>query len=162
MLKIIEDLGVTNKRRYVLVECPDCGKKYRLDKYNALRTEKCKSCKQVELNASRKKYKNSASRKLYNNYKNSAKSRNILFDLSYADFLTIVAQDCHYCDSKPNMVDIVYGDEFIHNGVDRIDSSKGYEVGNVVPCCTICNFGKNDLSYEEFIKYLQKVGEKWG
>jgi len=37
---------------------------------------------------------------------------------------------CYYCEGKLP----VYG-----TGLDRLNSSKGYENTNVVPCCTACN-----------------------
>jgi len=30
-------------------------------------------------------------------------------------------------------------------GADRIDNSKGHEVGNMLPCCTICNRTRSDV-----------------
>lgn len=56
-----------------------------------------------------------------------------------ADFLL---KPCHYCGtektnhykSKHN-----YCKEFFYNGVDRLDSTKPYEKGNVVACCKYCN-----------------------
>lgn len=36
------------------------------------------------------------------------------------------------------------------NGIDRIDSSKGYTLTNSVPCCKHCNIAKNTMSEAEF------------
>jgi hypothetical protein len=33
----------------------------------------------------------------------------------------------------------------------------GYVPGNVVPCCHICNLAKKDMSYEEFISWIDDV-----
>lgn len=56
-----------------------------------------------------------------------------------------------------------------HNGIDRVDSSKGYSAENVVPCCKICNRGKANMSKEDFIewacriaKHSQAMSEQWG
>ncbi len=46
---------------------------------------------------------------------------------------------------------------FPFNGVDRIDSKKGYEETNVVPCCKMCNFAKKELKYEEFMVWINRL-----
>jgi hypothetical protein len=43
------------------------------------------------------------------------------------------------------------------NGIDRIDNRLGYERANSIPCCSICNFAKNSMSYEDFIKWIGMV-----
>ena len=56
-------------------------------------------------------------------------------------------QPCWYCGSMP----------IPRNGIDRQDNSKGYEIGNCVPCCTKCNLLKSDMSYEDFCLWITKV-----
>lgn len=41
--------------------------------------------------------------------------------------------------------------------VDRIDSSKGYEVGNIEFICLMAQYGKNRFSKEEFIDFCKQV-----
>ncbi len=43
------------------------------------------------------------------------------------------------------------------NGVDRVDSSRGYVKDNVVSCCKHCNLAKRDRTAEDFIKHCRKV-----
>jgi hypothetical protein len=62
------------------------------------------------------------------------------FHLSYEQFLTFWNGKCHYC-----------GEQIIGIGIDRIDSSKGYEMSNCLPCCSICNKMKNTQSQRDFI-----------
>jgi hypothetical protein len=45
------------------------------------------------------------------------------------------------------------------NGIDRVDSSKGYTVENSVPCCKFCNTAKNTMSEEEFYRWVKRVYE---
>ena len=45
------------------------------------------------------------------------------------------------------------------NGIDRIDSSKGYTVENSVACCKYCNTAKNTMSVDEFLKWIGRVYE---
>ena len=81
-----------------------------------------------------------------NIYKKNAKKRNIDFNLTKEDFYFLTQQKCHYC-----------GDMKEYNGIDRIDSNKGYELNNCVPCCEICNKMKLDYSYDFWIDHMKKV-----
>lgn len=46
------------------------------------------------------------------------------------------------------------------NGIDRINSNKGYEKDNCVSCCPICNRMKLDLSLEDFYAHIEKIYKK--
>jgi hypothetical protein len=99
---------------------------------------KCKLCKNLANNT-----KNVSSKTLYDKqyiiYKSEAKRRNKCWCLTEEETITLFKQKCHYCDYLDGI-----------NGIDRIDSSKNYEISNVVPCCTYCNIMKNTKSYENF------------
>ncbi len=41
--------------------------------------------------------------------------------------------------------------------IDRIDSSEGYTVSNVVLACTACNLGKGQMTVEEFLEHCRRV-----
>lgn len=45
------------------------------------------------------------------------------------------------------------------NGVDRVDSSKGYTVENSVACCKYCNTAKNTMTESEFYAWIKRVYE---
>lgn len=83
--------------------------------------------------------------------------------LSAANIRQLIFQPCHYCGSKGSntfkdvdkkhkrkISDLVIK----YNGLDRLDSSRGYTVDNVVPCCWNCNRAKGTLSVEEFRIWL--------
>lgn len=44
-----------------------------------------------------------------------------------------------------------------YNGLDRIDSSKGYTMSNVQPCCYLCNQLKSNLDEEVFLNHIKKI-----
>lgn len=46
------------------------------------------------------------------------------------------------------------------NGVDRVDSSKGYSMDNCVSCCFYCNRMKSDMPLEEFFSQVAEVYHK--
>jgi hypothetical protein len=101
----------------------------------------------------------SSKKRVYRSYKKGSKKRNFSFELTFEQFLELTQQDCYYCGSKPfnNCNDKKSNGNFIYNGIDRIDSNKGYEIGNCVSCCRICNNAKRDLTYEKFIEWVQKI-----
>jgi hypothetical protein len=93
-------------------------------------------------------------------YKESAKKRNLSFDLTSEEFNKIVLSDCFYCGSSP--ISTVYDrrnkDYTVkYNGIDRVDNTKGYSVNNCVPCCKHCNFGKSTSTLEEFKAWINKI-----
>lgn len=67
-------------------------------------------------------------------------------------------RNCFYCDSEPSNMISQYG--FKYNGLDRVDSSKGYSLSNVVTCCKICNRAKSDLSQKDFYDWIEKLNVK--
>ena len=103
-----------------------------------------------------------AANDLYRRYRQDAKNKNRSFEIDKDYFLELTQQNCHYCGSAPNKQTCYkqeYNGQYIYNGIDRIDSSKGYIVGNVVPCCHWCNIMKLNHSAEEFISHCRKVSE---
>lgn len=98
---------------------------------------------------------------MISDYKREANLRGIHFKLSNQAFFQLVKLPCHYCGSLPARR---YGTEdkgnlFEANGLDRVDSSLGYSPDNVVPCCKMCNLGKNSYSKEQFLQWVQRVYE---
>lgn len=73
--------------------------------------------------------------------KSGARRRGLGWNISKSDYEEIISRRCEYCDGVLNP----YG-----SGLDRIDNSKGYVIGNVVPCCKKCNWNRCDnLTHEE-------------
>ena len=46
---------------------------------------------------------------------------------------------------------------FYYNGLDRVDSRKGYISNNVVSCCKVCNRAKSDMSLYDFQAWLEQL-----
>ena len=42
-------------------------------------------------------------------------------------------------------------------GLDRVDSSRGYVIGNVVSCCARDNAAKSDLTQKQFFEQIKAV-----
>ena len=80
--------------------------------------------------------------------KKGSKSRGYSWELSMDQSALFYTQPCHYCGEPPNGK---------LNGIDRQDSSVGYIIENCVPCCTTCNYAKQQLSPDEFVWHCKKV-----
>lgn len=72
------------------------------------------------------------------------------FQFTLDEFRRLVHSDCHYCGA--------HGDPL--NGLDRVDSNKGYEPGNIVPCCRWCNRAKFTRAPEEFIEHARRIANR--
>jgi len=103
--------------------------------------------------------------RLYYEYQANAEKRDISFCLSFKAFNLIIINNCHYCGTEPTSVDRWKKKEhknqpkLKYNGIDRIDSDKGYNLKNVVPCCSICNLMKNYLKTDIFLAHIPKIYE---
>jgi hypothetical protein len=111
-----------------------------------------------------------AYRKLYSRYKKGAKKRKIGFELGLAHFIQLTKLNCFYCGIGPStktnpLLGSGYSDEklslssIVYNGVDRIDSNRGYRKDNVVTCCESCNVSKRDLNITEFFKWAKRLSQ---
>ena len=95
-----------------------------------------------------------------NSYKANALKRGLAWELSKEEFRQLIIQDCFYCGAHPSEIRRLTGkliSTLNANGVDRVDNSKGYIPGNVVPCCGACNHAKATLAQEEFILLANRI-----
>lgn len=95
----------------------------------------------------------------YKAYKKVAQKNNREFSLSQEEFGKIAGSDCFYCGTPPSNIANIKGSykPYIYNGIDRIDSSRGYTLDNIVPCCWMCNRSKKDFSISVFLSWIEKV-----
>jgi hypothetical protein len=90
-------------------------------------------------------------------YRRNARYRGVPFELTLAQFYCLTKEKCFYCGSPP----LNFIRKYIHNGVDRVDSDKGYIIGNVVPCCKRCNISKSSMTVENFKKHVDLIYTNW-
>lgn len=91
--------------------------------------------------------------------KQSAKRRGYSYSLTRGQVKKITQKNCAYCGSPPSNIiksNSSAGD-YVCNGLDRVDNTRGYELDNVVPCCTKCNLAKRVMSTEEFFDWIKKI-----
>lgn len=104
----------------------------RMSKYRKDNPEKCKAIADDYYKSPEGKFKR---------YQKDAKQRGISWGLTFEQFMTFWQKPCYYTGMPIETI-----------GLDRVDSDKGYDMTNVVPCCGIVNWMKNDLHQEDFLK----------
>ena len=82
----------------------------------------------------------------FHTYKKRAKRDNIKFEITEKDCIPFYNTNCSYCGSKINGL-----------GIDRIDNKLGYNLNNMIPCCSRCNFMKYIMNKDEFIKHIKQI-----
>lgn len=164
--QIPRNLYDTRNVKRTLFECMcSCGTTKIVDAGNLKKGVKSCGCLKKELAIQKgkdKRTKESYLNSFYGDYKRSAKNRKLTFNLSKEYYSNLVQKDCYYCGDPPklktwkNKVGIPLP---IH-GVDRIDSSKGYEEDNTVSCCATCNTMKMALPQAVFYQHCLKIVRK--
>lgn len=96
---------------------------------------------------------------VYRAYIQSAKKRNLKFELRLDEMIRITSSNCAYCGVEPRRVcnSKRSNGPYTYNGIDRVDNSLGYVRGNMVPCCTRCNSAKQNLPLSEFLGWIARV-----
>lgn len=163
-LIVIGDSGKRNRSRGVLWECRcSCGRTLLRDG-STLIAGKSSSCghtrftpeiiRKMTAKSTRPK---AALKRSYRQYHYAAISRGYVFALSLDEFESIVNKVCFYCGSPPSMLKKARSESRLLNGVDRVDNTKGYYFDNCVPCCTMCNRMKLELSQDEFLDHIARI-----
>lgn len=170
-LTILETAG-TNKFGQKLVKCRcECGKE-KLCNRSSIKAGTTVSCgcypRQMRKGATlgyRRKSKytptEAALRSLFTSYQSKARQYKRSFRLSFDRFVALVSAPCAYCGCAPKR-------EFTRpggthrvsvkcNGIDRVDSTLGYEEDNTVTACWTCNTAKNSMSLSEFKSWISLV-----
>ncbi len=96
--------------------------------------------------ASRKHSKTSL-RARFTQYRGQARRKGREFALSFEEACALFERPCAYCGLNPPL----------HNGIDRVDNTKGYILTNVVPCCSECNFAKHAYTRAQFLQKVEEI-----
>lgn len=162
----VQDDGINHKtgKRFIIADCK-CGKRQRIC-LNNVRSGSSKCCGKKPCRTRKcEKDPETGYRAILYVYKKHAHERNFKFDLTLSQCKTLFLQNCIYCGIKPEQIYRLFYPRttnertipVLYNGIDRIDSKKGYSLTNCVPCCKICNRAKSDMSLEEFEKWIERL-----
>lgn len=150
-----------------------------------LKTKNCpKSCgcatKEMAVRTRHERYhdpKESTLKGQYGTHVSGAKANGFI-PLSREIWEDIVTQRCHYCGEidlrgislsrAANHCYIKFTPEMLQayiipvNGVDRVDSTRGYEPENCVSACRMCNVMKNGYPQHDFFQRIKRIYECHG
>lgn len=144
-------------KKYLEHRCKDCLKEYNRN-YRRENPEKFKR--------SGKEYDNSA-KGVYKKLKQSSRGHKVLItQVKFVEWYESQPRDCCYCGIKEKELQTLkdaYNNKTYRLSIDRIDSSKNYEVGNLALCCLRCNHIKgNFFTQSEMVEIGQKyIARKW-
>ena len=94
-------------------------------------------------------------------YKSNARKRDVSFDLTYAQFETLVDGECYFCgDIGGNTLRKRGYNDYSYNGIDRVDNSVGYLPSNCISCCSWCNRAKNNGTLANFVDKCKKIASR--
>jgi hypothetical protein len=88
----------------------------------------------------------------FTGYLGSAKHRGIQFSLTKEQFYQKTRGDCYICGKKNTTQH--------SNGLDRVNSSKGYTLENTRSACGNCNYMKADLGLDTFWAQVEAVAAR--
>ena len=140
----------------------ECGNEVIVYSTNLIRgiTKSC-GCynREVVSNMFKKGYGESSYNSVINYYKKRAKKHGYEFSLSEDEVKELMSSPCEYCGEEPSnkRISIANNGDFEYNGIDRVDSSKGYVKSNVVSSCGRCNYGKHTASKDEFLSCIKAI-----
>lgn len=152
-------MPVADRRRATRKRCRRCGEEHPLEVFpmNGGRHHSwCRPCYTAYLRDRRQRLHDSGWRRppslgeRYAQIRRSAEVRHLSFTLTREELGAFWEQPCHYCGGLSPGV-----------GLDRVDNTCGYEPGNVVPCCGLCNSWKLDLSEAAFREHLGRVSQHY-
>ena len=158
-LTVVERVGSTiHRSARWRCEC-DCGNEiYVAGMY--LINGHTRSCGCLQGETVRKSYGEASINALYLNYSRRAEKCGYVFELTKDEFKVLISGDCYYCGHPPaQQQHRPFNGNVVYNGVDRVDSSVGYVLNNVVTCCGKCNRAKFTYTVDEFRAYIKSTYE---
>jgi hypothetical protein len=168
VIKMASNRESTGKIRWIC-KC-DCGKTNHVTSGESLRNKNTKSCGCLKheapynliLNREEALWKQAYFTYLIKRVRN----KKFNTDININEFKNMVKRPCIYCgitnfytleDLKYKTHQKISDTKISFNGLDRIDSSKGYLKNNTVSCCKNCNLAKNTLSQSEFFDLIRRI-----
>lgn len=147
-------------RRYFLFKC-ECGKEKTLQA-GSVTSGNTRSCGCLSVESKKAKIlpnNKGVINQIILGYKRHAARRGFAWKLKFEDVDMIVRKRCHYCGSDLSNIKVTKNcrEGFKYNGIDRVNSSMGYTLVNVVPCCAICNKAKMDMTTDKFLDWVKRV-----
>ena len=163
----IKVIKKTDKRTYsgnILWEVQCCCGRKMLWSRRQILDYYCCGCKSVEIRFSKVwKGCGEISGELFSGFRKNARDRSLEFGITVRDIWEKFIEQGRKCALSD--VDLHFGTESENRtaSLDRIDSKKDYEEGNLVLCCLRCNHIKGDFfTQSEMVEIGKKyISRKW-
>lgn len=157
LLTVLKYAGKDSMRRALFVCKCSCGKLKNISGCS-LRSGHTKSCGCLHNEINRKPRGVSAFNRVFSRTKSQGIQRGYAFELSEEQFRSITSKKCYYCGVEPKQGNIgLSSGDYIYNGLDRVDNTRGYLLDNVVPCCITCNRAKDTMSIKQFVRHVENI-----
>lgn len=144
----------------------DCGKDRIIKESEVLDDESSCGCtprtprrkKRTEKPGAKRKYDkkfSSLESGLLSNYVNGCLRRGVDWKISYEYAVDLMRSPCFYCGEFTKRAN--KKESALLNGIDRVNNDLGYETGNVVSCCAVCNHAKHITPKEDFFSWIKRI-----
>lgn len=162
---VVTEVLSSGKGITIRLQC-SCGREVgplrTVELYRKRRTDKPRTCRNcaARWNAVKNPESDIAKTLVWSRYRNQAKNRGLEWSLTRDEMVRLCSSPCVYCGEPWSSVATPqqsWKREWRYNGIDRIDSSHGYVLGNVQPCCKWCNRAKSDREESDFLDWAKKV-----
>lgn len=156
---IIEEVRKNNKKM-VVARCPKCDNTVTQTRFTLTKVRQCRTCWKSEVYKGGNRH--AVAKVRHNLVANQARRRGLVMTLTNDELTELWAGNCYYCGVEPrNIMKAItkqgVEEVFIYSGLDRLDNTLGYETGNVVPCCKVCNRAKSDMTMAEFLEWVERL-----
>jgi hypothetical protein len=160
-LTVIRFVRMTEERRMSIYECKcECGAIKEIERANLVRGHTT-SCGCYNRDKQLKAHGVASFNNYIKGYKDSAAKRGYVFELTEDQFKEVIEKDCVICGAPPKVISRktknYSATPILANGIDRIDNTKGYIVGNIQPMCGPCNKAKSNLGEETYRKWIAQI-----
>jgi hypothetical protein len=137
--EIVQEYNKKHNKTKMCIKC--------LCTFEKLANNFCTRCNKQRKKIDEKRIRNPILVKIYDS-KASARNRNLEYKINDDYAKELFEGNCYYC----NVID-----KYKLNGIDRIDSNKGYIENNCVSCCFQCNSMKSNKPIENFYKICEHI-----
>ncbi len=98
---------------------------------------------------------------MYKKCRQGAASRGLTFSLTREQAYELFAKPCSYCgrydrrctNEGPRNANLCVA----ACGIDRVNNARGYEAGNCVSCCQVCNLSKHTMDSISWFAWLRDL-----
>lgn len=147
-------------------QCTKCGNNYRntfefFDRSSAGQGGLRSDCRNCRLKYSREYSEKHWAWQLFNNARNSSKRNGLEINITEEYVLELYENQkgkCYWLGIK--MIPSKQTKSLLQPSIDRLDRNLGYVIGNVVLCCFVANFGRNENSITEWKNFLENLKQE--